>query len=91
MMMMMMMIIIIRIIIHFRLSCMSTSHLTSYIVPAFCADSPFAVSTVREFIGTSQYFSLASVSFISKLLTPFSPVIQVTEDVYTGGSSGGGL
>jgi hypothetical protein len=57
----------------------------------FCGASPLAVSTVREFIGISQYFSLASVSFISMLLTPLPPVIQVTEDVYTGGNSGGGL
>jgi len=75
----------------FKLSCLSTLHLTSYILPALCAASPLAVGTVREFIGTSQYFSLASVSFISMLLTPFSPVIQVTKDVYTGGNSGGGL
>jgi len=70
---------------------LSTLHLTSYILPALCASSPLAISTVREFIGISQYFSLASVSFISMLLTRFSPVIQVTEDVYTGGNSGGGL
>ena len=84
-------IIIIIIIIYFKLSCLSTLHLTSYILPALCASSPLAVSTVRVFIGISQYFSLASVSFISMLLTCFSPVIQVTEDVYTGGNSGGGL
>jgi len=48
-----------------------------------------AVSTVRQFIGTSQYFPLASVSFKAMLLTPSSPVIQVTEDVYTGGNSRG--
>jgi hypothetical protein len=69
---------------------MSTLHLTSYIVPALCADSPLAVSTVSLF-GTSQYFSLTSVSFISMLLFPLSPVIQMTEDVYSGGKSGGGL
>jgi len=79
------------IIIYFKLSCLSISHLTSYIVPPLCPATPLAVSTVRGFIGTSQYFSLASVSFISMLHTPFSPVIQVTEDVYTGGNSGGGL
>jgi hypothetical protein len=48
-------------------------------VPAFCAASPLAVSTVREFIGTSQHFSLVSVSFISMLHTPLFPVIQMTE------------
>jgi hypothetical protein len=84
-------IIIIIIIIYFKLSSLSTLHLTSYILPALCASSPLAVSTVRVFIGISQYFSLASVSFISMLLTRFSPVIQVTEDVYNGGNSGGGL
>jgi len=39
-----------------------------------------AVSTVREYIGTSQYFSLASISFNSMLHTPLFPVIQVTEE-----------
>jgi hypothetical protein len=73
------------------LSCMSILHLTSYIVPALCAASPLAVSTVRQFVGTSHCFSFASFSFISMLHTPLSPVIQVTEDVYTGGNSGGGL
>jgi len=84
-------IIIIIIIMYFKPSYLSTLHLTSYILPALCATSPLAVSTVREIMGTSQYFSLASVSFISMLLTPSSPVIKVTEDVYTGGNSGGGL
>jgi hypothetical protein len=70
---------------------MSTLHVTTYIVPALYADFPLAVSTVRECIGTSQYFSLASVSFISVLLTRLFPAIQMTEDVYTGGKSGGGL
>jgi len=86
-----MMWLIIIIIIYFKLSCFSTSHLTSYIVPPLCPASPLAVSTVTGFIDTSQYFSLASVSFISMLHTPFSPAIKVTEDVYTGGNSGGGL
>jgi len=42
-------------------------------------------------MGTSQYFPLASVSFKAMLFTPSSPVIQVTEDAYTVGNSGGGL
>jgi hypothetical protein len=46
------------IIIYFKLSCMSTSRLTSYIVPALCAASPLAESTVlQQFNGTSQNLS----------------------------------
>jgi hypothetical protein len=82
-----MMMMMIMMIIYFKLSCLSTLHLISYIEPALCAASSMAVSTVREFIGTSQYFFLASVSIISMLPTPFSSVIQV----YTVGNSGGGL
>jgi hypothetical protein len=63
---------------------MSVLHLTTYDVPAHCADSQLAVSTVRECIGTSQYFSLSPVSFISVLLTRLSPAKQMTENVHTG-------
>jgi hypothetical protein len=70
---------------------MSTLHFTPYTVPGLYADSPLVVSTVKECIGTSQYFSLSPVSFISMLLTRLSPAIEMTEDVYTGGNSGGGL
>ena len=66
--------------LQYNTSHFSTLHLTSNILPALCAALPLAVSTVREFIGTPHSFSLASVSFISMLLTPFSPVRQVTED-----------
>jgi hypothetical protein len=72
-------------ILYFKLSYMSTLHLTSYIVTVLCAASPLAVS------GTSQNFSLASVSFISMLVTAVSSVKQETEDVYAGGKSAGGL
>ena len=78
-------------ILYFKLSYMSTLHLTSYIVTVLCAASPLVVSTVTEYISTSQNFSLASVSFISMLVTAVSSVKQETEDVYAGGKSAGGL
>jgi hypothetical protein len=69
----------------------STLHFTPYTVPGLYADSPLAVSTVKECIGTSQYFYVSPVSFISMLFTRLSPANQMTEDVHTGGNSGGGL